>query len=272
MTKAFADDKVDEYRRKGERHEEIMMKALREQFEQQRFTVLDKLATTPTPSKSYSRKDWLGDVVDWTDFDAAMARVLAPIILTILSDTGRVAMEQVNLDPSLFDVFQQSVQDYYNQRSTKIAKDVNDETEKQLRAELSQGIRDGETSFELRARVEKVFGAALTYRADRIARTEVTRAQSFADSEAWDQSGVVEAKEWYTALDERTCSWCRDLHGKVIGLRTNYFNKGDIQAVETTGKDGKPKTITMTHDYDDVAGPPGHAQCRCVLLAVLKEV
>lgn len=238
-----------------------MLASLRRQFEVQRTIIIGKLDSTPTPTKGYTRKDWLGDVVDWGDLDKEMARALAPLLLSVVSEFGKYAYDQVNLDPQLFNTFNQSIQDYYKSRSNKIANDVNDETEKQLRAELSQGIQAGETSYELRARVEKVFGSALTYRADRISRTEVTRATSFADIEGWSQSGVVEAKEWYTAQDERTCKFCRPMHGKIVGLKKKFFSKGDV----FEGDDGK----TINLDYDDIAGAPLHANCRCVLLPVL---
>ncbi|MDI9934699.1 phage minor head protein [Rhodococcus sp. IEGM 1351] len=241
-----------------------MLQSVRRQFDAQRDFVLGKLDTVPVTNNftPKQRKAWLDDVVDWSLFDDNMRKVLAPILLSLIADAGKVAVQQVGLDPSLFTVFNQSVQDYMRERSTKIAKDVNDETEKQLRATLSQGIQAGETTFELRARIEGVFGFAATTRADRIARTESTRATSFADIEGWDQSGVVEGKEWYTALDERTCPWCRDLHGRVVPLKTNYFNKGDVMEV-----DGK----TMTVSYDDMPGCPAHVNCRCVLLPVLIE-
>lgn len=263
MTRDFAEDKVEQYRLRGERHEENFLRVTRAQFDRQRDFIIGKLDTTPTPTKSYSRKDWLNDVVDWSGFDDDLAKALAPVMLQIINETGKYAMQQVALDPSLFNTFTQSIQDYYNSRSTKVAKSVNDETEKQLRAELSEGIRNGETSFELRARIEKVFGFAATVRADRIARTEVTTAQSFADIEGWDQSGVVEAKEWFTAGDERTCKFCRPMNGKIIGLKKNYFNKGDV----FEGDDGK----TMNVDYSDIQGPALHGNCRCVLLPVLTE-
>jgi len=263
VTRDFADDKVEEYRRKGDRHEAAMLQSLRAQFDSQRTFILGKLDITPTPTKGYTRKDWLSDVVEWDGLDIELARALAPVLLTVIGETGKLAMQQVALDPSLFNTFNSAIQAYYNGRSTKVAKDINDETEKQLRAELSQGIQAGETSFELRARIEKVFGAALTYRADRIARTEVTTAQSFADIEAWSQSGVVESKEWYTALDERVCKFCRPMHGTVVGLRKKFFKKGDI----FEGDDGK----TIKLDYTDIHGPSLHGNCRCVLLPVLEE-
>ena len=61
--------------------------------------------------------------------------------------------------------------------SLKVAKDVNDETAKQLRASLGEGVLAGEGLTELRARVESVMGHASTMRADNIAQYEVSHAQ-----------------------------------------------------------------------------------------------
>lgn len=83
-----------------------------------------------------------------------------------------------------------------------------------------------------------------------IARTEITRASTEAEIQAYEQSGVVKGKEWYTALDERTCLECSAMHGKVLSIRENYADK------EETG-------------YADVPGPALHPNCRCTLLPVL---
>ena len=119
--------------------------------------------------------------------------------------------------------FTPAIIEYFQSRSTKIAEDVREETEEQLRASLSQGVLAGETTFELRARVESVMGSASTMRDDRIARTEVARAQGYGDIQAWSQSGVVQGKEWYTAQDEHDCPFCNALDGKVFGLTENIF-------------------------------------------------
>lgn len=197
-----------------------------------------------------------------------MQKAIAPYIYTILVETGKDAMEAIGMAPSIYDPFKPAIRRYLEQRTTKIAVDVNDETEKQLRAELTQGINAGESTHQLRARVESVFGTASTQRADLIAQTETTRAQAAADIEAWDQSGVVEAKEWYTAHDERVCPWCNSMNGTVVGLTENYFDKGDSQIVDATNRNGEKRTQRKVHDYDDVIGPPNHPRCRCTLLPV----
>lgn len=257
---ARGNNKADDYTIKASRYEETMLQALRAQFEVQRARVLGNLETAQMPTKSYTKKDWINDLVEWDGFDDDMAEALKPLIAIVVTETGQSAIKDVGLSPSQFNPYTEPIKQFMDQRSTKIAKDVNDETEKQLRATLSQGLQAGETSFELRARVEQVFGSALTVRADRIARTESARAQTFGDIEAWSQSGVVEAKEWYTAPSD-VCEFCRPMDGKIIGLRENFFNKGDV----FEGDSGH----TINFDYDDIPGPPTHPRCRCVILPVL---
>jgi hypothetical protein len=96
-------------------------------------------------------------------------------------------------------------------------------------------------------------------RADRIARTEVARAQGYGDIQAWSQSRVVQGEEWYTARDENVCPFCNALDGKVFGLTEDIFAKGDVFTV------GDQK---LDLSYDDLPSAPLHAQCRYTLLPV----
>lgn len=213
-------------------------------------------------------KDYVTELLNWEEADDAMKAAVTPYILQVLIETGKDAMQQIGMEPSIYDPFAPAITEFLRTRTTKIAKDINDETEKQLRASLSEGINAGESTHQIRARVEYIMGIASTTRADLIAVTEVARAQSAADIAAWEQSGVVTAKEWYSALDERRCPWCRDLHGRIIPLGENFFDKGDIQVVERKNRKGETIRQTYHHNYDDVPGCPAHPRCRCVLISV----
>lgn len=101
-----------------------------------------------------------------------------------------------------------------------------------------------------------------TVRAERIVRTEVIRASNMWSQLAWKQSGVVAQKERYTALDERVCPYCWPMHGKVIDLDGNYYDKGEV-IWWAWGE-------TMRNTYDDVKYAPLHPNCRCTLLPVLE--
>jgi SPP1 gp7 family putative phage head morphogenesis protein len=238
--------------------EQQMVTAIAAQFNAQRAEILAHLDTTHI-GKSYTRKDWLNDLLDWAAANDNFRDAIKPIVHATLLEAGTSAMQEVGLEASQFDPFTPAIIDYFQNRSQKIAKDVNDETEKQLRAALSKGVQDGKSSFELRAVVEDVMGSASTMRADRIARTEVSRAQGYGDIQAWTQSGVVSGKEWFTAEDEHVCPFCDELDGKTWGLDENIFDKGDSMQV------GDQK---LDLSYDDVPSNPLHPQCRCTILPV----
>jgi SPP1 gp7 family putative phage head morphogenesis protein len=246
-----------------------MVSAIAEQFNAQRDAILMHLDTSKIgkaygkkikgKQPVYTRKDWLRDLIDWAKAALSFGAAIQPIVHATLLQAGRDATQGLGLEAGQFDPFTPAIIEYFQDRSTKIANDVNDETEKQLRASLSQGVLAGESTFELRARVEMIMGSAGTMRADRIARTEVARAQGYGDIQAWTQSGVVSSKEFYTARDERVCPFCSALDGRVIGLSENFFDKGDSQTINGN---------TQHYNYDNVPSPPIHLSCRCTLLPV----
>lgn len=171
-----------------------------------------------------------------------------------------------------FDPYKKNIQTWFNEKAEKVGGDVNAETEKQLRLTLAEGIAANESTYELRARIENTLGYASTRRADNIARTESARAQTYADIAAWQQSGVVEAKQWYTARDERVCAYCAHMDGTVIEVGKNYFNKGDSLDVDYVTQSGKPTSGTLKFNYDSVKGAPLHSSCRCVLIPILMKI
>jgi SPP1 gp7 family putative phage head morphogenesis protein len=171
-----------------------------------------------------------------------------------------------------FDPYKKNIQNWFNGKAEKVGGDVNAETEKQLRATLAEGISANESTYELRARIENTLGYASTRRADNIARTESARAQTYADIAAWEQSGVVVEKRWYTARDERVCQYCSYMDGTVVEVSKNYFDKGDELTVDYTTNAGKQTRGTINFSYDSVKGAPLHSSCRCVLIPILSKI
>jgi SPP1 gp7 family putative phage head morphogenesis protein len=163
-----------------------------------------------------------------------------------------------------FDYENPLVTAFLMKRNRKVSKGIDNETDKQIRASLAEGLAAGESIEELTARIETIYGAAASFRAERIARTETIRANNFASEEAWRQSEVVEAKEWFTAKDERVCEFCGPMNGRIVNLGEKYFDKG----TEYEGSDGGKLKL----DFEAIETPPLHGNCRCTLLPVLIEV
>jgi hypothetical protein len=140
-----------------------MVTAMAEQFNAQRDAILPNLDTSKIGKAygkkvkgkqlTYTRKDWLQDLLDWAAASESFAEAIKPIIHAILLQAGHDAMQSIGMDAGQFDPFTPAIVEYFQDRSVKIATDVNDETAKQLRASLSQGVLAGESTYELRARV-----------------------------------------------------------------------------------------------------------------------
>jgi SPP1 gp7 family putative phage head morphogenesis protein len=206
-----------------------------------------------------------------------LALLFQPLLRDQINEAGQAAMLIVS--PGSFNGSDPAVLDFVLNRTKLVAGSINEETDKQLRSELAQGLSNGESINEIRARIESVYGAAAGYRAERIARTETIKAETFSAIEAWVQSDEVAGKEWYTARDERVCSYCSPMNGKTIGLTKTFYKKGssmttpqlDANGNPVVDADGNEKLVTIKFDYEDIDGPPLHSNCRCVLLPILKD-
>ena len=103
------------------------------------------------------------------------------------------------------------------------------------------------------------------YRREMIARTETIRASN-AGTEALYGAWGVQYKEWLTAIDDRRCLWCAEMHGKVIGTGDKWFSKGDTF---TVGEGENARVLSL--GFEDITHPPLHPNCRCTLIPVLPE-
>lgn len=101
-----------------------------------------------------------------------------------------------------------------------------------------------------------------TSRAEKIVRTETVRAWNLW-SQLWrKQTGVVEKKQRYTALDERVCEFCWPMNWKIVWLEEKYFDANETMVWSDGGK--------ISFDYWSVEYPPLHCNCRCVILPVIE--
>jgi HK97 family phage portal protein len=255
--KLYGDTKAVLYTRHAEAYERRFLITMRQQFNLQEAEVLRNIRKLPT-GKSLKTKDMYDDLINWSNANANVKKAVQPLLTLIVGETGKLAIQDVTSSQD-FDPFTDAVQGFYDDRSSNIAADVDAETEKQLKAALAEGITAGETTNELETRVRGVFGNASTMRANRIARSEVARAQGFADVQAWTQSGVVTGKEWFTAEDSTVCPWCGEMDGIKTDLQETFYDKGDTFTVDD-------KVLKL--DYEDIEHPPLHNNCRCVLIPI----
>lgn len=120
-----------------------------------------------------------------------------------------------------------------------------------LKAKLTETMAEGPDLDVLKKRVNEIFDFQNEIRAEQVAITETFRIGNEATVEAWKETGVVKTKKWYTAEDERVCESCGPMHGVIVDIEENFFEKGDTTE---TGQE---------ISYDDVGFPPLHVACRC---------
>jgi SPP1 gp7 family putative phage head morphogenesis protein len=141
---------------------------------------------------------------------------------------------------------------------------------KKLIAKIQLGLSEGIDIPQIKEEVNEIFEGVDDVNAEAIARTELSRALNFATLEAYIQSDVVVAKQWITALDERTCEFCKEMEGKVLPVKKNFWNKGSNMKVTYRDNDGKMKTESMKFDYSSIPTPPLHVNCRCDTVPILR--
>lgn len=144
-----------------------------------------------------------------------------PRITEMVSLNGTNAFAQLGVEGS-FNVTNPKVIKWIKDRAGYLIKEISNTTLENLRRTLTEGIEAGESIPNLAKRVSSVYEEAKDYRSVRIARTETIAASNQGALQAYDQSGVVEKKEWLTAIDERTCDECAALHGEVRKLHENF--------------------------------------------------
>ena len=203
--------------------------------------------------KKKSVKDVEGDVIsavfNKAKWEAKLEADMLPFIKGTVTQAMVEAIEKVNPEAA-FNASSPAVLQAVDDRKGQI-KTIISSTEKDMRGMLKEGIDLGESRSQLAKRIGTNFDAKS--KADRVVRTENIWAHNEGTVEGWKQSGVVQAKQWDTAPDERRCEFCGDMHGKIVGIDDNYFGKGD----EMQGRDGG----TLSMEYETVNHPPLHPNC-----------
>ncbi len=124
-------------------------------------------------------------------------------------------------------------------RNLAALRGINDEMNKTIISELTDGINRGESIPKLAKRITDSVNSIGIRRATVMARTETLYAFNTATEIRYGQAGI-EKMEWLTAHDERLCPQCAPLDGEVFSIDSRHER------------------------------PPLHPACRCTLIPVFK--
>jgi SPP1 gp7 family putative phage head morphogenesis protein len=105
---------------------------------------------------------------------------------------------------------------------------------------------DGQQDFgTLQRNLEQIIKSP--ERAAVIAQTEITRAFAKGNTLAWQDSGIVQGKQWVTNNDEIVCPRCNERDQRIVGIDENFG--------------------TNVFDEEETE-PPDHPNCRCWVVPV----
>lgn len=166
---------------------------------------------------------------------------------------ARVAADLLNVKAQVFDINRKSVRDFIADDLARRSKLINASTARIIKADLVEAVNSQQSIFEIRDRLTDRYRQFTESRAENIARTEVVRASSAAEVEAYRQMGV-EYKEWIAESDDRVRDSHADVDGKVVGIDEMFVVGSSVMYAPGMGDD-----------------PAEVCNCRCAVAPVASE-
>jgi HK97 family phage portal protein len=190
---------------------------------------------------------------DRDKWDRILGREMAPVYREIVDFAGQAELDDLGIALK-FNLSAAGVKKFLAAAAQRFAEQVNETTWQLLRDSLGEAVTAGESVSQMQARVEAIMVDRIRSSSETIARTEVLRCYTGAENEAWRQSGVVEARSWLAALDDRTRADHEAAHGQTVGLNEPF---------EVGGVKGDGPGLMGAADQD--------INCRCTVIAVLEK-
>lgn len=192
--------------------------------------------------ESYSTKDFFDENED--DLMAQAQLDFTPLLDNLGIIAGQEAYQLVGVDDPY--IPSRSLRTLISNNVEKFTKSMLDTDRDHVINIITNGIENGQSVVDIRN--ELTGDNLLSFskmQSTRITRTEVLRSSTQSALDAWNQSGVVEGKQWITAgaTDE-----CADYEGQVESLDGNFYSD--------------------TTEFAD-GDPPLHPNCRCTLIPIV---
>lgn len=137
----------------------------------------------------------------------------------------------------------------------RVADSVTQTYEGRIRSIIQSGLREGQSAGEIAQQIRATVPNEAPAAALRIARAETSRALNAGKDQAWQDSQIVDQKEWL--LSGNPCHVCRAIHAKHRFAKVGepFVKKGEVVAGRVM-------------DYGNVEGGDGHPNCSCGVGAV----
>ncbi len=192
----------------------------------------EKMAAAAEKAINSLKADWL--------------KMMTTLLGAITEDFGTEAATDLGATKSdtdvelkwTFDVFSAAMMKWIESEATKDIVSILATNLDDVKRVIAAGIKDDIGTAGIGRNLRQFYSDRSPFKAVRVARTEVTKAASFASQEAAKQSGIVKTKTWLTSRDDRV----RDAHVAIDG-----------------------ETVKLDSDFSNGREFPDEPMCRCVL-------
>ena len=157
---------------------------------------------------------------------------------------------------------------FVGQYTYKFASSANATTQADLRSIFEQANQRGDTIKELTSSINDLFAGKERWEAERIARTETTRARQAGEVEAYRESQEVAGYFWRTMPG--ACQFCLQIE-EEYGESGTHISFGDVFVGKGEGVD-LPNGSHLSTDYGDIPYAPLHPHCNCSIEPVFFDV
>lgn len=245
------------------RWEAKFVKAMNRYFDQQHNRVKKRLASMGEITAGDVEK--LFPLSEETE----LAEMAGPFIKEAVKDFGQAGIDEVvgrkrapvhriKVSPmaeGLFDVTNPKVAAFIRNKVARFVTRVSDSTRAKIRRVIEAGYEDGKPIKEIADDISTKFDEFGDVRSFTIAQTEMGAAANMGNLFGYEQSGVVEKKEWLATPDERV----REAHLAAMEAGPIPLNDNFIVDGEELSCPGDP------------AGSPGNIiNCRCSISPVIE--
>lgn len=134
----------------------------------------------------FESKAWKGQI-------KAGITLITPRIMDYILQGAKNAQTSIGDVP--FDTSTPAITAFIEKRASLFSGSINDTTKAKLITSLKDGSEKGESITDLKARVESIYDDARGYRAQMIARTEISASANFGAVEQYKQAGITK-HEW----------------------------------------------------------------------------
>jgi HK97 family phage portal protein len=230
----------------AEGHEDDWAAMCRKLFEDQEAAIL---ADMDDSAKAVTKRRG-GNPFDKSEWEARFADEAIDPLKVIVTDAGGKVYGELGIG-GRFNVASPSTTKFIRQRAQRFAESVNRTTWDRLKTSLADGEKAGETIDQLKERVKTVMRGRIKSDAETIARTEVIGGLNGGALQAAKDSGVVKAKKWLAAIDNRTRDTHIETHGEEVPLDADFSLGGPAPGqIGDAGEDINCR-CTLTFVVDD---------------------